>query len=253
MRTELARVRAVSGLLIAMIAASAGTISASDFGEQADYVAAVEQAKGHLLASRLVYRRGQRVRADVHASHPIQELGYRLWRPVTKVDRELGARLQAALKEPGRAVEARVPAGEYDKLVDQTLTLLDRAVARTVAADRRADPRFQARVLQALLIAIDEEYAEAVAEGRVVLEIEYQDAWGFFQRLREQWSILRKGLPRSQPNVGAAVEEQMAALAGAFSGIETPEKPVAVERVAAALNAIAGALAPLAAPAQRGR
>jgi len=247
------RARKIAALLLVIAAGSVGTVSVNDFDEQVDYVAAVEQAKGHLLASRQVYRRGQRVRSGVHASHPIQELGYRLWRPVTKVDPDLGARLQAALKEPGRAVEARVPVGEYDKLVDQTLTLLDRAVARAVAAERRADPRFQARVVQALLVAIDEEYGEAIAEGRVVLEIEYQDAWGFFQRLREQWSALRQALARSRPDIVATVDRQMTVLARAFPGIETPAPPVAVDRVAAALNAITSALTPLAAPSQRSR
>jgi hypothetical protein len=202
---------------------------------------------------REVYRRGQRVRADVHASHPIQELGYRLWRPVTQVDRDLGARLQAALKEPGRAIEARVPPGEYDKIVDRTVALLDRGVARAVPADRRAEPRFQARVLQALLVAIDEEYGEAIADGRVVLEIEYQDAWGFFQRLRAQWAGLRSALVGPRPEIAATVDEQMAVLAKAFAAIDTPATPVPVERVAAALDAITAALAPVATPPQRSR
>lgn len=181
---------AAVGLLLAMLTVSIGVASADEFDTQADYVAAVDRAKGHLLAAREVYRRRQQVRAGVHASHPIQELGYRPWRPVAQVDRELGARLQAALKEPGRAVEAWVPAVEYDKVIDRTLVLLDRGVARAVAAERRAEARFQARVMQALLVAIDQEYGEAIAEGRVVLEIEYQDAWGFFQRLRARWARL---------------------------------------------------------------
>jgi hypothetical protein len=219
-----------------------GALSAADFDEQARYVADVEQAKGHLTASREVYRRGQHVRADVHASHPIQELGYRLWRPVSAVEAPLGARLQAALKEPGQAVEARVPSPEYDALVDRTLALLDRAVARVVPDAVRADPRFQAGVIQALLVAIDEEYGEAVAQGRVVLEIEYQDAWGFFQRLRALWPGLRRQLTGPAAGTVAVVDEQMALLGRAFPGIEPPTPPVGVEGVAAALEAIAAAL-----------
>lgn len=235
----------VSIILLAVAPVSIVTAGAGDVDEQADYVAAVEQAKGHLLASRQVYRRGQRVRADVHASHPIQELGYRLWRPVTKVDQDLAARLQAALKDPGRGIDARVPSGDYDRIVERTVALLDGAVVRTVPAGRRGDPRFQARVIQALLVAIDEEYTEAIAEGRVVLEIEYQDAWGFFQRLRERWSALRKSLASSRLDTVAVVDEQMTVLARAFPGIETPAKPVEVEHVGRALTAIATALAPI--------
>jgi hypothetical protein len=239
------RARTIVSVILLAVALSVVTVGAGEVDEHADYVAAVEQAKGHLLASREVYRRGQRVRADVHASHPIQELGYRLWRPVTKVDQDLGARLQAALKDPGRAVDARVPSSDYDTIVERTVALLDRAVVRTTPADRRGDPRFQTRVIQALCVAIDEEYTEAIAEGRVVLEIEYQDAWGFFQRLRERWSALRKRLAPSRPDTVAVVDEQMTVLARAFPGIETPAKPVEVEHVARALKAIATALAPV--------
>ncbi len=217
----------------------AGAVEGED---AATYVAAVEQAKGHLLVSRAVYRRGQRIRAGVHASHPIQELGYRLWRPVTRLDPDLGARVQAALREPGRAIEAAVAGGEYDALVDRTLALLDQAIERVAGAAARTDPRLQARVLQALLVGIDEEYGEAVAEGRVVLEIEYQDAWGFFQRLRALWATLRPRLPATAAEAAGTIDAQMDLLARAFAGIESPPKPVAVDRVKAALDAIAAAL-----------
>jgi hypothetical protein len=255
MRGRAPALRAVTGVgvLVAAVAVSIGILMADEFGDQADYVAAIEQAKGHLFASREVYRRGERIRTGVHASHPIQELGYRLWRPVTKVDKELGTRLQAALKDPGRAVEGRAASGDYDKIVERTIALMDRAVTRAVPAERQADPRFQAQVIQALLVATDEEYSEAIAEGRVVLEIEYQDAWGFFHRLRERWGVLRKTLGPSRADLTSAVDEQMTLLAKAFPGIDTPVRPLAVERVAGALNAIAKALGPLATPRERGR
>jgi hypothetical protein len=242
------QILAAIGIALTAVALSFGVLAADELGGQADYVATMEQAKGHLLVSREVYRRGEAIRGGVHASHPIQELGYRLWRPVTKVDKELGTRLQATLKDPGRAIEARVPAGEYDKVVERTLALMDRAVARAVPAERRADPRFQARVIQTLLVAVDEEYTEAIAEGRVVLAIEYQDAWGFFQRLHERWSTLRKMLGPSRPEMVSTVDGHMALLAAAFPAAVAPATPVAVERVVAALDAIATALAPLAPP-----
>jgi hypothetical protein len=97
-------------------------------------------------------------------------------------------------------------------------------------------------VIQALLVAIDEEYGEAVAQGRVVLEIEYQDAWGFFQRLHALWPGLRRQLRGPAAGTAATVDEQMALLGKAFQRIETPAAPVAVERVKAALDAIAAAL-----------
>ncbi|MCL6640903.1 MAG: hypothetical protein K6T92_05975 [Candidatus Rokubacteria bacterium] len=228
--------------LLATALALAGAVTAQDLGEYAHWAADVEQARGHLLASREVYRRGQHVRAGVHAAHPIQELGYRLWRPVSAVDPDLGARVQAALKEPGRAVQARLPVREYDALVERTGVLLDRAVARVVPETVRSDPRFLAQVIEVLLTAIDEEYAEAVAGGQVVLEIEYQDAWGFFQRLRVLWPSLRRRLAGASATAVAGTDVHIASLERAFPGIDTPTVPVPVERVKQALDAVGAAL-----------
>lgn len=228
--------------LVGCVLALAGTVTAQDVGQHARWAADIEQARGHLLASREAYRRGQHIRAGVHASHPIQELGYRLWRPVRAVDPDLGARVQAALKEPGWAVQARLPVQEYDALVERTDALLDRAVARVVPEAVRSDPRFTAQVMEALLTAIDEEYAEAVAGGRVVLEIEYQDAWGFFQRLRVLWPSLRGRLTGPQAAAVATADGRIAFLERAFPGIDAPAAPVPVERVKPALDAVAAAL-----------
>jgi hypothetical protein len=240
MRRSVSRPGARLALVAAALVLAAGVAAGQDLDEHARWVAALEQARGHLQVSREVYRRGQHVRAGVHASHPIQELGYRLWRPVAAVDPELAGRLQAALKEPGRAIQARVAVGEYDVVVERAGALLDRAAARVVPEDMRSDPRFHARVIDTLLVAIDEEYAEGIAEGRVVVDIEYQDAWGFFQRLRERWRLLRRRGAGSAAL--AAADEPIALLERAFSSVDTPAAPVPVERVKQALDAVAGAL-----------
>ncbi|HXH84742.1 MAG TPA: hypothetical protein VNN07_17680 [Candidatus Tectomicrobia bacterium] len=218
-----------------LVLSAAGPVSpvsaAESLEDVARYVAYVEQAKGHLLASREVFRRGQAVRARVHAGHPMQEIGYRLWRPVGRVDAELGRRVQAAVKAPGEALAPDVDGQRYEATIQRALEALDRAVAAVVPARFADDPRLHARVMRDLLLAIEEEYGEAIAQGRVVLEIEYQDAWGFFQRLHALWSRVRPALVRAAP----VVDEQMAVLASALSRIDTPSAPVDVERVNAAL------------------
>jgi hypothetical protein len=210
--------------------------------EHTEYVGWVEQAKGHLTASQETYRKGQRVRADVHASHPIQELGYRLWRPVTRVDAELARQVEAAVRQVSTAADGKTPSRDYDALVARTLELLDRAVARVVPAQVRDDPRFQAAVLNTILDSVVEEYDEAVAQGKVVLEIEYQDAWSFLQRARVRWSALRERIGRSSPDVVAAVDARLGELARAMPSVTPPAAPVPADRVKAAVQAIADAL-----------
>jgi hypothetical protein len=112
--------------------AAATVVWAADRENQARFVADVEQAKGHLMASREVRALGEAVRAGVHASHPIQELGQRVFGPIKAADPALGERAHSLLKQVGRA-----------------------------------DPAFQARVRRHLVDAIAEEYEEAIAQGQL--------------------------------------------------------------------------------------
>jgi hypothetical protein len=230
---------AAAGLGLLIAAAPPVALGAN---EHTEYVGWVEQAKGHLTASRETYRKGQRVRADVHASHPIQELGYRLWRPVTLVDAELARQVETAVRQVGTAADGKTASRDYDALVGRALELLDRAVARVVPAPVRDDPGFQAAVLNTILDSVVEEYDEAVAQGKVVLEIEYQDAWSFLQRARARWPALRERIARASPDVVTAVDARLGELARAMPGIAPPAAPVPADRVKAAVQAIADAL-----------
>jgi hypothetical protein len=91
-----------------------------------------------------------------------------------------------------------------------------------------------------------------VLVGRVVLEIEYQDAWGFFQRLRARWTALRTALAGSRAGLVSSVEREIAVLGAAFRTIDTPNRPAPVERVTATLVRITAALAPLDTPLRCG-
>jgi hypothetical protein len=99
--------------------AAATVVWAADRENQARFVADVEQA------SREVRALGEAVRAGVHASHPIQQLGQRVFGPIKAADPALGERAHSLLKQVGRA-----------------------------------DPAFQARVRRHLVDAIAEEYEE---------------------------------------------------------------------------------------------
>jgi hypothetical protein len=229
---------------VAGVACLLGTASAHDLAldEHVQYIVTLEEAKGHFLASRASYRLDQHVRAGVHASHPIQELGYRLYRPVTAVDPALGKRVETGLKEPGRAVEARVPASEYDAVVTRALALLDEAGQRAVPAETLKRPAFQARVIRGLLDLVVEEYDESVAKGKVVVEIEYQDAWGFLQRARTLYEAVKARLRFGDARAAKAIDEQFRTLTTAIPSVTPPKAAMSAERVRAAADAIANAV-----------
>jgi hypothetical protein len=210
------------------------------------FVADVEQARGHLLASRESYALArQHVRAGVHASHPVQELGRRLYAPVQAVDPALGARVRDALNAASRALAGKPSPATYDAAVREVETTLEHGVTRVVPARMRADAAFRAAVVRRLLLVIEEEYEEAVADGRVVLEIEYQDAYGFLRRAHVLWQGLRRDA-RLGAERRTTVDQAFRALSAAMPGIRPPAEPATPERVAGLLKSIDTVLAPLA-------
>jgi hemin uptake protein HemP len=199
-----------------------------------------------------VYGLDERVQAGVHASHPIQELGRRIYGPVLAVDPPLGARVRQALKHPGQALDARVTPDQYRATVRDVIATLDAGVRRVVPDGERRRPDVQVRVILALLQAVEEEYDEAYVERRIQVEIEYQDAWGFLQRARALWERLANAgsVPAATRGI---VPGEFDKLAAALPGVRPPTPGVSRDAVVASLQEIMRALAPLAGPARRPR
>jgi hypothetical protein len=230
--------RAVTMALLA----AATVVWAADRESQARFVADVEQAKGHLMASREVRALGEAVRAGVHAAHPIQELGQRVFGPIKAADPVLGERVHGLLKQAGRDLEAKVTPAQYAETVAAAITALDEGVRRAVPEATRADPAFQARVLRHLVDAIAEEYEEAIAQGRVVLEIEYQDAWAFYQGLRANYRRWRAQLWPGSPDTLKRMDQHVDAIGRALPSPRAPKTPVPFESVKRELDGLARAL-----------
>lgn len=218
-----------AGIILALALTSSATAQAPD--PLVAFAVAVEESKGHLVASRELYAVGERGRAALHAAHPVQEIGNRLIGPVKRVDTALAERLRVALKAPGGDVEQRVSAGRYSDTVATTFGVLDTALERVVPAPQRADLGFQTRVLATLIRALVEEYEEGVKDGRVTQVVEYQDAYGFFRRAQ----VLSRAVDRAAraKNAAAAqrLQDEMAILARTFSSVGGPGLTLTVHQL----------------------
>jgi len=202
------------GLAIALPAVAAAQPQA----DAVRFAADVERARGHLLVSEQLYMLGQAGAAALHAAHPVQELGNRLIGPVRRVDAARADRLREALKEPGRAIEAKESPSRYVAMVVSVGKTLDEAVTLVVGQKRRASVGFRARVIAALLGSVAEEYEEAFKDGRITQLVEYQDAYGFFRRARTLYEALPRDFRR--------VDVDIALLSNALpSSREPPSSP----------------------------
>jgi hypothetical protein len=194
-----------------------------------------EKARGHLLVSEQLYMLGRERAAALHAAHPVQELGNRLVGPLRRVDAARADRLRETLKEPGRAIEQKVPPARYVATVAAVGKMLDEAVTQVVGADPRGSIGFRTRVIAALLNGVSDEYDEAFKDGRITQLVEYQDAYGFFRRAR----VLYDALPPDARRANA----DMAALGKAVpSSHEPPAAPMSAKTVRELSDRVATAL-----------
>jgi hypothetical protein len=209
-----------------LLAAPAGAQPAADLVR---FAADAERARGHLLVSEQLYVLGQSRGAALHAAHPVQELGNRLFGPVRRVDAAAADRLRETLKEPGRAIETKAPPARYVALVAKVAKALDDAVTQVVGDDART-PAFKSRLVALLLEGVAEEYDEAFKGGRITQIVEYQDAYGFFRRAKAVYDAL--------PPDARRADADMAALAKAFPSREPPKSPMPAKDLKALVQRI---------------
>jgi hypothetical protein len=208
----------------------------------ARFVGAVEQAKAHLMICGQLYAAGQGSEAALHASHPVQEIGGRIYGPVKRVDAGLGERVQTALKRPRRDVDAKVPPADLQRTLDATVALLDQAVTRVVPAALTGSPGFKGAVLREMLTGLEKEYDEAYKQGTITQIVEYHDAYAFFARMQTLYRDLAPALRQASTSSAAIVDERMAVLARAFPGLTPPTSPMSLATLREHLAAVSRAL-----------
>ena len=223
-----------TAILAAILLSLAGPVAAQPAADLVRFAADAEKARGHLLVSEQLYTLGQSRGAALHAAHPVQELGNRLYGPMRRVDGASADRLRDSLKRPGQAIEAKEPPGRYVATVASVAKALDDAVSRVVGTDARGGG-FRARVVAGLLDAVADEYEESFKAGQITQLVEYQDAYGFFQRA--------KTLYESLPSEARRADADMTALAKAFpSSREAPKSPLPPKNVKALTDRINASL-----------
>jgi len=229
-------------MIAAVVFALAAAGPAAGSEAQVRFTAAVEQAKAHLLLCRELYGARQVREAALHASHPVQELGGKIFGPIKRADAALGERVQTALKQPRRDVDAKVPRADFERNLDATVALLDEAVARVVPAAVTGGLSFKLAVLREMFAGLEKEYGEAEKKGKITQIVEYHDAYAFSARIQALYRDLAPALRQASAPTPAVVEERLALLARGFPGLTPPTSPIPMATLHEHLVAIARAL-----------
>lgn len=189
---------------------------------------ALAQMEGHLRVSLPLWEAGDYTLASAHSAHPIAELF-----PI--VEDELKAKnADAALKDALNAYNAVAgAAGEAAAVKAAHQAALDAVAAaeQALVGALTSDPTFQGEVIHGLLEGVEEEYAEAVSEGKIVELVEYQDALGFLTVAKEHYEAIETVVKVEHPKEHEEIEEQFIKLEAAFPGVTPPEQTVDPEEV----------------------
>lgn len=186
-----------------------------------DVLVVLAQMQGHLLVAQELLSQGQVKAAEPHVGHPVDEL-YGALQPALQQRRI--APFLSSLEDLRQQVQLNPKASATTLKLAQAQRAVEGA-ANSVAESMRMNPKTVAAVVRQLADSAVEEYGAAVAEGRVVEVIEYQDARGF---LREAQRLLDQAItsPKTSNPQLRAMQPTISAMLKAFPTVMPPQNVV---------------------------
>jgi hypothetical protein len=197
--------------------------------------AALEQIRGHHLASLELFEAGDATGSLAHATHPVAEI-------IDSIRSDLGeAGVDAAALE---ATLQGVIAAAQGTSAEALQTAIDAADAAVHGASDKVDGSdasnsYVGSVIASLLSTAAHEYSEAVVDGAVVETVEYQDAYAFVSRAHGLYHSIEADVVAADAHEAEEIEEAFEVLEGAFPAVQPPATLTSIEDVEAAANLIA--------------
>ena len=255
-RRALIATLAVSALLAACTSPDASPTPSSQPTSQASPAAvdpeavrvgaALEQIRGHHLASLELFQAGDATGSLAHATHPVAEIIDSIRGDLTDAGADVAA-LESALQGVIAAAQ-----GTSDETLTTAIDAANIAVQRAAnaVAGRTPSNAYVGSVISSLLATAGHEYSEAIVDGAVAETVEYQDAYAFIQRAHDWWHALEPQVVATHAEEAGEIEEAFDALMAALPGVQPPDTIAPIEDVAAAaaligheLEEVVGALA----------
>lgn len=223
-----------AGLLLVLsgVLALAACAPAPSARDQVALAVRIEKVRAHLLAAAADAAAGRWDLAATHAAHPAEDL-----QPIDSALSKKDAQADAALR--AQLIAVRDAANAHDGRIADAVASADRSLAaatRTIAGSIVESDAFRAAVASDLLELSTTEYSEAVVDGRLQAESEYQDAYAFLTRAHALAPSLDAALVAALPAIAppsslvdadtyeGLVDEQKDALAQVSGAAYAPPK-----------------------------
>jgi hypothetical protein len=188
----------------------------------------LERMKGHLISALENYRLGQVPLAQAHVTHPLHEEYKTLPSTFPSEHPWLDQTLREAFTRLQQSIGGHPDVAALEAEVNADIRLLDQGLRSLLGTEIFHNPRFRSALSVHLLAKIADEYDEAIKDGKVVNIAEYQDAFGFLQRLR---ALVEQQADRLSPADRAPIAALLKSLEAALPSIMPPSSPVSAQVV----------------------
>jgi hypothetical protein len=197
--------------------------------------AALEQIRGHHLASLELFQAGDATGSLAHATHPVAEISDSIRGDLTEASVDATA-LDAALQAVISAAQ-----GTSETALATAIDAADAQVQGAADAVAGAVPSnpYVGSVISSLLATAAHEYSEALVEGAVAEMVEYQDAYAFATRAHDLYHSIEADVVAAAPHEAEEIDEALETLEAALPSVQPPATLASIEDVEAAAALIA--------------
>ncbi|MGB3649847.1 MAG: hypothetical protein WBA41_01360 [Rivularia sp. (in: cyanobacteria)] len=210
---------------------------ASQSGEAKDvgYMTKMSLMKGHLLVAKELLDKNEPKQAEPHIGHPVEEI-------YSDVESQLKERnvkeFKSTLDDLHDLVKSKPKDAKVATSFASSMEAVDGAIA-AVPENERNQPEFVLAVIDRVLDTAKEEYEAAIANGKIVEDIEYQDSRGFVLYAQDLYAGISEQMKTAHSEEDKAITSSMSELAKAWPAVIPPSAPVKTpEEVATLVDAI---------------
>lgn len=201
---------------------SAGEGESSSAAKDVDYMTKLGLMKGHLMVAQELIEQGKPQEAEPHIGHPVEEI-------YADVEAQLQTRNVQDFKPTLTRAEDLVTSKPNDPqlkpAVEEAIAAVDQAIQAVPAAQRQS-PEFVLQVMNGVLDTAKEEYEAAIADGKIVEAIEYQDSRGFVLYADSLFQEVSTQLAQTNSSAKQEIESSITEVKKAWPSAIPPEKPV---------------------------
>lgn len=210
---------------------------ANQSGEATDveYMTNMALMKGHLLVGKELLDLNEPKQAEPHIGHPVEEI----YSDVESQLREKNIKeFKSTLDNLHDLVKSKPKDARVATSFASSMEAVDTAIA-AVPQEKRNKPEFVLAAIDGVLDTAKEEYEAAIANGKIVEDIEYQDSRGFVIYAQEMYAGIASQMQTAHPEQNKAITSSMSELIKAWPSVIPPSAPVKTpEEVATLVDTI---------------